>query len=233
MTRTLTVLSAAIVLAACSPDAPPAGPTPDTSGGFDAQAWLAEAREVAVGAEGADLDDPGTDRMKTLAGELNAAADWRRACDTFADYDTGEMTYDPVPPGEGHWIRGTMEIEDVSDTEAVVAITCDFGAYQGSYALVHIDGATARVLTAPEFTASGRPDGPRTGTFSTPFLGEASEGTISTFARARGLGDCGLYITYALGDDLTVREVRERDCDSDVPDPLPPPDEWPVVYAAD
>ena len=43
-----------------------------------------------------------------------------------------------------------------------------------------------------------------------------------------------MYVQYAMNgtEALTVREVRERDCGPDIPDVLPPPEEWPVVYTA-
>ena len=230
------------VLAACSPQkdpapVPPARPSATASPhtpGFDAQAWLAEAREVAVGVQGAEVDDPGTGRMKELAARLNGAADWRRACDTYLDYDSNEEIYEPTPAGGGHWVRGTMEIGDVSETEAFVAVTCDFGAYQGSYALVYIAGDRVALLSSPNLDDGGLPTDLRFTTFSTPDFSRVENGIVGTFARARGLGDCGLYTVYALGDDdLTVREIRERDCSNDIPDDLPPPSQWPVVYSAD
>ena len=207
----------------------------DTLDGFDAQAWLAEAREVGVGVYGADLDDPGTVRMKELAGELDAVAGWRRACDTYRDYETGEEVYDPVAPGEGSWARGTFEVAEISDGQSLVAVTCDFGAYQGGYAFVRITGNDVELLTAPLLDEGGQPSGPTYGIFGTPDLTEASAGILRTFAKARGLGDCGVYVEYAMGegDSLSVQEVRQRECGDDIPDPFPAPSDWPVVYRAE
>lgn len=241
----LLVLAPALLLVACAtsdsspePESDPLGvstPSMPAVDGFDAQAWLAEARAFGFDPESSGYDDDGTDRMKALSAELNEAADWRRACDTYLDYETGEEIYEPTPPGEGHWVRGTFEIGDVSETEAVVAITCDFGAYQGSYAFVHIAGDRVALLTAPSVDEEGQPSGPADGTFSTPDFSRLGTGFLSTFAKARGLADCGLYVTYAMGEGstLSVHEVRERDCGDDIPDDLPSPEEWPVVYTAE
>ncbi|MEM1057446.1 MAG: DUF1176 domain-containing protein [Bacteroidota bacterium] len=240
-------LAFALFLAACSsPDAASSDATPSspdlstgaeeaTPSGFDAQAWLAEAREVAVGIYDIDLeDDTATDRMKELAGELNEVADWRRICDTYLDYETGEPVYDPIAPGEGSWARGTLETGDISETEAVVAVTCDFGAYQGGYAFVHIAADRVALLTTPGLDENGQPTGREQGIYGTPDFSEVGTGFISTFAKARGLGDCGIYVRYAMGEGSTLSavEVRQRDCGMDIPDDLPPPSEWPLVYSA-
>ncbi|MEM6327639.1 MAG: DUF1176 domain-containing protein [Bacteroidota bacterium] len=207
-------------------------PAADSPDGFDAQAWLAEARGLGFDPETSSYDDNETDRMKALASDLNAAADWRRACDTYLDYETGEMVYDPLPPESDHWVRGTFEIGDLSETEAVVAVTCHYGAYQGSYAFVHIDGDRVAVLSTPELDDGGQPLEARQTAFSTPGFSRLGEGLLTTFGKSRGLGDCGDYRTYALGDadGLTLREVRRRECGDDIPDPLPPPSEWPVIF---
>ena len=233
------LLSLALIAAACSPKSPgmdedsipppPAGP-----GEFDDQQWLERARaayvslEEAAGEEGTES----ADRMKALTAELAEAVDWRRACDTYLDYETGEEMYDFMEPELSSWVRGTYEIGDVSVTEALVAVTCDFGAYQGSYALVHIDRDGARLLSATAYDLDGTELAGRQTTFSTPDFSALGAGSFSTFARARGLGDCGIYSTYALegAADARVVEVRSRDCGDVIPDDLPPPTEWPVVY---
>lgn len=209
-------------------------PAPVGPGEFDAQRWLEEARASVVSLEAAAPGDAATDRMKALAEELNAEVDWRRACDTYLDHETGEETYEPIEPELSSWVRGTMEIGDVSVTEAVVAVTCDFGAYQGNYALVHVDRNGVRLLSAPAVAYGGRILPARQTTFSTPVFDEIGQRELSTYGRARGLGDCGVYSTYALSGDesLELLEVRSRDCGDEIPDPLPPPSEWPVVYSA-
>lgn len=237
-----------LCLTACAPpDEPPrseafaAQPAPSSTpalapaDSFDAQTWLADARSTLVSLEDATYDDPEVERMKTLAGELDEAVNWGRACDTYRDYETGEIVYDPILPGQGHWVRGTLEIGDISDAEAVVAVTCDYGAYQGSYAFVYVAPSGAMLLSAPELDENDRlMEEPRT-VFATPDFSRVDEGIVATFARARGLGDCGDYVVYMLSDGggLALREVRRRECGDDIPDELPPPSEWPVVYRAE
>lgn len=233
------VLALVAVLAACtSPDdAPDALPTdaPEpaavaeaeaSADGFDAQAWLAEARALPT-------DDVEGRTAHTAA--LADAVDWKRACDSYVDPTTGEVVYEPTPDDAAGFGRGDLDVTDVGPEEAVVAITCYFGAYQGAYALVHVDGPDVSLLSAPALDADGWPLDVAQSHFSTPALSGFAEGEVVTFAKGRGLGDCGTLIRYAAGGDdtLAVREVRQRACGDAVPDPLPPPDEWPVVYAAE
>lgn len=247
MTRHLLALAALLLASGgctdpsapeASTSAPPASETsPEASGDdFDAQAWLEAAAGIAFDPETIDPESDETQAARALANELNDAVEWKRACDTYLDYETGEPIYEPLTDDMASWVRGTLDVGRISDTEAVVAVTCDFGAYQGSYALVHIRGTDATLLKAKALGEAGRPL-PRTiGTFSTPDWDDLGSGTLSTFGRARGLGDCGTLATYALpasGDLLEIREVRQRECADDIPEPLPPPSEWPIVYTAE
>lgn len=227
------VLALALVLAACTPpesEAPPAAPRADAIGpapapaGFDAQAWLAEARALATDADGFDA-------RTAHAEALAEAVDWPTACDTYVDPETGEPVYDPF---DGGFPRGDFEVADLGDASAVVAVVCTFGAYQGTYALVRIDGQDVGLLTAPALAADGRPLDVDEGWFGTPDFGGFEEGVLTTFMKSRGLGDCGRFVRYGVGDGdrLTVEEVRERDCLPDLPDDLPPPSAWPVVYSS-
>ncbi|MEO0558524.1 MAG: DUF1176 domain-containing protein [Bacteroidota bacterium] len=241
MTRQLVAFLCLGLSACASPEPASPSSSPDSedvvsTSDFDAQAWLSEARADALSIEDTDLDDPGIDRMKRLANDLDAVTNWRRACDTYLDYETGEMVYDPVPPGEGHWVRGTLEIADISETEAVVAVTCSYGAYQGGYAFVHINGEQVAVLSTPELDDGGLPLGndKRQTVFSTPDVSRIQDGILATFAKGRGLGDCGTYAVYRMDDNasLSLRQLRQRECGDDIPDELPPPSEWPLVYTA-
>ena len=232
-------------LGACS-DAPaevassPAPPTsgPGTGDGFDAQAWLAEARAVraSIEGEGSEMEMSGdaADRARELAHVLAEAADWKRACDTIVDPETGETTYEPTPQDGGPIYYGLFEIGEVSETEAVVSLICSFGAYQGTYALVHIDGDRADVVRAPAVGVDGRPMEVADGAFATPDWTEIADGSFTTLALARGLGDCGRLTRYdrIAPDSAAVREVRERDCDGDPAD-APPPADWPLLFPAD
>ncbi len=152
----------------------------------------------------------------------------------YIDED-GAPVYEPTAPEDAHWARGTLDVGLVTETEAVVAVTCSFGAYQGYYALVHIRGDRATLLRAPATSETGQPMDASDATFSTPSWDRLSDRILTTFGLARGLGDCGIYATYALasGDAMELSEVRQRECGADTPDDLPPPEAWPVVYTAD
>lgn len=241
------LVTAALLLSlgACA-DAPAEGPSsptppadaPSPADDFDAQAWLAEARAVraAIEGEGSEMEMSGeaADRARRLARDLAEAADWPRACDTIVDPETGETSYEPTPQDGTPIYYGMFEIGEVSETEAVVSLICSFGAYQGTYALVHVDGDRADVVRAPAVGMDGRPMEVADGAFATPDWADIAEGSFTTLALARGIGDCGRLTRYDLvaPDSAAVREVRERDC-GEVPDDLPPPDDWPLLYPAD
>ena len=225
-------------LAGCNPaDAPGAAP-PEAPGavasGFDPQAWLAQARGLVFDPEASDYDSAETLRAKALAAELDDAVGWKRACDTYVDPETGAAVYEPLEDDGAGWTRGTLDVGSISSTEAVVAVTCDFGAYQGTYALVHIRGDRATLLRAPALGEDGKPMEASQTAFSTVEWDGLEDRRLATLGLARGLGDCGTFVSYDLasGDSLAVREVRQRDCGDDIPDPLPEPEAWPLVYEA-
>lgn len=231
MTRATLLLAA--VLAGCS--AAPRPALPRTSG-FDASEWLARARAADDRTAEDDAtapEDAYQARLaaeKQLAAELDPATGWMRACDTYWDAETGREVTDPTEPGGGHLLRGSYDVFAVAPGEAVVAVTCDFGAYQGSYVLVHIEGAHAVLLRAADVDHEGRPFGPPSAVFSTPSLEDGAR-VFETFAKARGLADCGARSRYRVGAgaEATLVEVRARDCD-DRPEDAPPVENWPVVF---
>ena len=216
------------LLAACS------GPREtETTGAFDARAWLAEARTT-----GADTmttlpsyDDPRVARMRALADPLDAAVGWRLACDTFRDPDTGVVIVDSSGDASRSWPRATFFIRDFGRDEALVAVTCDYGAYQGYYAIARLHGRDASLLTTPVFGPSGTISDRRTSQFSTLVAVNPAARTFTTFALARGLGDCGERATYLVeGDAADPSQIRARDCDS--PEPHTTSESWPVVFPA-
>ncbi|OZC02099.1 DUF1176 domain-containing protein [Rubricoccus marinus] len=252
MARLLPLALFGLLLAGCADAPETTGAAPEASGetasGFDAQAWLAEAKGLRFDAEGSEMldeasgdeiDDAGPDEAETLraqalAAELDEAVGWRRACDTYID-ENGAAVYEPTPTEGAHWARGTLDVGLITETEAVVAVTCDFGAYQGSYALVRIRGDRATLLRAPATDENGQPMDASETTFSTPSWDRLTDRVVTTFGRARGIGDCGNFITYALasGDEMELSEVRQRACGDTIPDDIPPPEAWPVVYTAE
>ena len=111
-------------------------------------------------------------------------------------------------------------------------ITCDFGAYQGLYAVVHLHGRDATLLTTTEFGPSMTDNGDRTPRFSTVIAVDPAARTFTTFALARGLGDCGTRSHYHIEDGgmAEVVEIRARECD--IQGEVPPIEEWPVIFPA-
>ncbi len=233
MTRAALPLLAA-VLAGCS--AAPHPTAPPSVSGFDAAAWLARARiadDLTTADDttsSADLYDARLTSEKLLAAELDPATGWMRACDTYWDPETEREVTELTEPGGGHFLRGTYDVVTIAPGEAVVAVTCDFGAYQGSYVLVHIEGARATLLKSTDVDLDGQPFGPPSAVFATPNVEDGSR-LFDTFAMGRGLADCGLVSLYRLGagSEATLVEARGRACD-DRPDDATTSADWPVVF---
>lgn len=233
MTRAALLL---LALSGCA--APPALPSPSVqSGGFDAAAWLADAQPYAdarydstATVEPDAASDARAKAAKRHSADLDAAVGWGRACDTYWDAETQREVYEPTEPGGGHGLRGTYTVETVGAAERVVVVTCDFGAYQGSYAMVHIDGRRAALLRSESVGMAGEPYGPPAAVYSDAFF-QSGTRTFETFAKARGLGDCGILSRYRVAGfgEAALVEVRARDCD-DAPESAPPTDRWPVVF---
>lgn len=201
--------------------------------GFDAAGWTERARaaDLRMAADGAS--DAATmarlDAEKRLTAELDAAVGWTRACDTYWDATAGREVTDATLPGGGHFMRGTFSLAPVGPGETVAAIVCDFGAYQGSYALVRLAGPRAELLRAAYVGFDGSVGGPPSSVFATPAF-EAGARTFETLALSRGIGDCGLLSQYRLeAQGVTLVQARARDCD-DRPEAAPPPEAWPVVF---
>ncbi len=200
---------------------------PAPADSFDVQAWLAEVRA---------LDDPDYDalvaRSGRLADRLGAVLDWRRACDTYRDPSTGEEVYDPIGPEQDQLIgRGLMDVNPLGTREAAVAVLCSRGAYQGSWVLVHVEEDRAALVRTPALNEDFQPTASETAAFGEPLF-EPDSHLFSTFVKSRGPGDCGVLTRYRLGagGQAETLEVRAHDCDEVIPDELPPPEEWPIVY---
>ena len=132
------------------------------------------------------------------------------------------------PAATPHALRGTYDVHAVGPDEAVAVVTCDFGAFQGAYALVHVQAGRASLLRAAYVGPGGGVSGPPSPIFATPRF-TPGDRTFETLALARRAGDCGLLSRYRLGDGpaATLVEARSRDCDADGGGS---PDTWPVVY---
>lgn len=218
----------------------PIDPARPDGSDFDAMAWVQQTRaewdynqfSPEDGEDHVAVDDSAwVARAREHALTLDAHTDWMAACD--------EAWGEPTGLEEGHFMRGRMYLEPISDREALIEVVCDFGAYQGTFVLVHVDGPHATVVRAPAVDPDAEGFVLRQDSTTAVFGGSAvfdrlaSERLFASFARARGPGDCGEYVTYRLLEAGRSRadivEVRARDCDGD-PGGAPPLSAWPIVY---
>jgi hypothetical protein len=115
-------------------------------------------------------------------------------------------------------------------------VACAPGAYQGSYAyfLVPAAGeAPAAALEFPDVVDGG--DGVGAARLSaertTEVVGlptfDGAAARLRVLRRFRGVGDCGVVLTYAFADDTpTLAELRGKlDCEG----VATPPERWPVL----
>ncbi|NNF58021.1 MAG: DUF1176 domain-containing protein [Rhodothermaceae bacterium] len=218
-----------------APVAPSSAPAESEGADFDARAWLDQTRPLVEAYDTANDPDAAREAIKQQADLLDDALDWRRACDTYWDPTTNAEVYDPLPREDEDFGRGMLYLDPLGEGRTLVTVTCYFGAYQGSYALVHIEGDRAMLVRAPDLDENDQPTDRRTGVFGTPEVVNPAQGIFETFSKGRGLGDCGTFVRYRLaeGGRTDIREVRSRGCNDDLPKDLPPPHEWPVVYRAD
>jgi hypothetical protein len=225
-------------LAGCAAPPPAPDPVPYV---FDAAAWLVRARSFADNVDGGRLDVYETEETraadvesravaaKALSAELDAAVGWSRVCDTYWDPAAGREVTEPTEPGGGHEFRGTYGIDNAGPDADLVLVACEMGAH-GTYVLVHVVGGRAALLVAPHMDEAGAPYGPPSARYSNPSV-TRGEPRFTTFARARGHYDCGVYSRYRITGLGTadLGEVRSRACD-DNPNAALQPWEWPVVY---
>lgn len=250
MTRLAPLLALSIVLAlsACTSGPAPTdgparsatrgGPTRDaaTRGGArtpSAADWLARARQADAPplGDGTPPDAAYAAQLvaeKRITDEIDAAVGWARACDTYWDAAAGREVWDAT--ATPHALRGTYDVHAVGPDEAVAAVTCDFGAFQGAYVLVHVQAGRADLLRAAYVGPDGAVSGPPSPIFATPRFTPGAR-TFDTLALARALGDCGLLSRYRLGTGAaaTLVEARSRDCDERATT-APPPETWPVAF---
>ena len=217
MTRQLVAL---LFLAGCA--ASPALQAPS----FDARAWAQEV-EVAL------ADSSQLNGWNLVSGALwdtaNAHLQLDRACDTY--FNGEELIYDPLPSDSEFNTerRGLMEVQRLGAEESVVTAQCTYAAYQGSYVMIHVETDRASLLSALVAPADSDLRAPLL-SYPRPVTQDRH---VSTFSKARGLADCGIYTTYRIGEgaDLHTLEVRQRECSEDVPDEIAP-ETWPVTYRA-
>ena len=136
--------------------------------------------------------------------------------------------------------RGTgVELFPLPDGRQLVQVACAPGAYQGSFVYFRVDGAGAPTgpapLAFPDYADSGE-NGPgrlqpeRTvEMYGLPtFL--PADTRLRVLRRFRGLGDCGLLLTYDVTTPApTLLELRGKlACDGDA---SVPPERWPLLEA--
>jgi len=123
--------------------------------------------------------------------------------------------------------RGTgVELFPLPDGRLLAQVACAPGAYQGSYVYFRVDasGTPARQapLVFPDYVNSGA-EGPdrlqperTTEIIGLPTMLPA-EGRLRVLRRFRGLGDCGLLLTYDVASpEPTLVELRGKlACDGD------------------
>ncbi len=114
-------------------------------------------------------------------------------------------------------------------------VACAPGAYQGSYVyhLVAPGGEATGPLTFPDVADAGEDAGaPRlTAERTTEVIGtptfDTTAARLRVLRRFRGVGDCGVALTYGFAQDApTLAELRGKlACDGSAP----PPGSWPVI----
>lgn len=211
-----------------SPSAAPA----DSS---DVRRWLAEVQALEAQTPTLDYDSL-VARSLRLANRIDPLVGWRRACDTYNDPSTGEAIHEPTDPAQEATIgRGLMTVSPLGGDEAAVAVLCYRGAYQGSWALIHVEGDHASLVRTAALSEDYQPTPYEAATFGEPlFVPDGRQ--FTTFVKSRGPGDCGAFTRYQLGTggEAEILEVRARDCADEVPEDLDlDPTTWPVVYSAE
>lgn len=116
----------------------------------------------------------------------------------------------------------------------VVAISCEFFAYQEQLRLATWNGSVMTPLFVPVWVGDGEfvEDDAVVGVLG------FDAGEIVVFQKYRGPGDCGSvqrwFVASVDGDDIAydTLSVREQLCNDDGSEANPNSDEWPLVYAA-
>jgi Protein of unknown function (DUF1176) len=108
----------------------------------------------------------------------------------------------------------------------LVALPCEFFAYNVSFQLAIFDG-NLHPVTVPTFDTATASVVDRSLVFSVGFE-SATSGEFSVLSKGRGVGGCGDAATYRLeGQRVVLIEARSFECQSQVIDN---PDDWPTVY---
>jgi hypothetical protein len=126
-------------------------------------------------------------------------------------------------------VAGGMKVFALSDGAELWQVPCDLFAYNASAVFAHAPPGQGDAYAFLEF--QGPPGRKRDDPYvvlNARWDGQAH--TVSSFAKGRGLGDCGTYEVHKLVDArLQLVEYREKpDCDG----VATPPEQYPLVYRA-
>lgn len=181
-------------------------------------AWRAVGEGPTPSGEGATRD---IDSIDQLSPAVRADFAGDGLCASLDPSDLAEMT-----------INGGFRIT-LSEYRILVGLPCgQGGAYNQPFAFyAGANEASLRPLSLPEMTDTG----PTTTPMAYNVSYDPVSDRISAFFRARGLGDCGTYTTWQVGDPaypdmtgLTLIETRAKgDCDGDY---AGGPENWPLIW---
>jgi hypothetical protein len=125
-----------------------------------------------------------------------------------------------------------FQVGDLGDGDKVYLIPCQSGAYNFGHKVYVGHGEGADAWYDPQFFADFQTDVGWTGTplIWNGFYDDATK-TLTSFAKARGIGDCGSQAHWQWNTYLFVLvEMRARDCSDEDVDPDAEMPEFPVVY---
>lgn len=116
---------------------------------------------------------------------------------------------------------------------ALVEVLCAHAAYQSAYAyaVVFPDG-TLEPLTLDVFYPDEAGNFQRVSESTVGGLTtfDPSQGELTVFSKARGIGDCGSFATYRwTGQALDLETYRYQDC-TETPETAPDPASYPQIY---
>src|SRR5262249_15001907 len=117
---------------------------------------------------------------------------------------------------------------DLGEGKTLYVVECSAGAYQTGSVLFLGDDSGLRALSFPDYSTdygwSGNPEG----------VGESfsdKDKTLNTFAKFRGVGDCGSTAQYHwTGYGFELLEYTYKDCVDDGSQNAD--QDWPVIYKA-
>jgi hypothetical protein len=224
--RLLLVFALAGLLACVSDYEPAAGPsaaTPATTPAeaaprtapaprdtLDLRRWI----EAALALDEIEDYEQRAARARALTDELDAVTGWKEAC--YPEEAEGNLMLYPLSGG-GY----------------VAEVTCFLAAYQANFTVVYVAPERATVLPLPLYDETGAVLDPEATNFGGLLMDDdPTDRRFAIFSKSRGMGDCGSWSLYEVSAGAAARavEVRMRGCEMELPDELPPPQEWPVVY---